>query len=131
MLGNTECLDSNPKKFKNSNINNTASKKIPALVQKLEAVALLDEFAYRFYQELDYNLKCDNGERICEAMKTLPMVIIPRNFPKYTSRRVHVAEWIDGEKLSQNKADDVGTFVNLGVVRYLTQLTYLTQLLES
>lgn len=42
--------------------------------------------------------------------------------PEYTSRRVHVAEWIEGEKLSQSKADDVGALVNLGVITYLTQL---------
>ena len=95
---------------------------IPALVQRLDAVALLDEFAFRFYQELDYNLECENGIRILESMKVLPMVVIPANYPEYTSRRVHVAEWIEGEKLSQSKADDVGALVNLGVITYLTQL---------
>ena len=50
------------------------------------------------------------------------MVVIPKNYPEYTSRRVHVAEWIDGEKLSQSTADDVGALVNLGVITYLTQL---------
>ncbi len=94
----------------------------PALVQRLDAVALLDEFAFRFYQELDYNLECANGIRIMEDMKVLPMVVIPKNYPNYTSRRVHVAEWIEGEKLSQSKADDVGSLVNLGVITYLTQL---------
>ena len=83
---------------------------------------LLDEFAYRFYQELDYNLECENGIRIAEDMKVLPMVVIPKNYPEFTSRRVHVAEWIDGEKLSQSNADDVGALVNLGVITYLTQL---------
>lgn len=98
---------------------------IPALSQRLDPVALLDEFAFRFYQELDYNLECENGIRIAKEMAILPMVVIPKNYPAYTSRRVHVAEWIDGEKLSQSKADDVGALVNLGVI------TYLTQLLES
>ncbi|GAX17169.1 aarF domain-containing kinase [Fistulifera solaris] len=92
------------------------------LSDRLDAVALLDEFAYRFYQELDYNLECQNGERIAREMAVLPMVVIPKNYPKYTSRRVHVAEWIEGEKLSQSKADDVGALVNLGVITYLTQL---------
>ena len=82
----------------------------------------MDEFAYRFYQELDYVLECENGERIAEDMRVLPMVVIPKNYPEYTSRRVHVAEWIDGEKLSQSTADDVGALVNLGVITYLTQL---------
>jgi predicted unusual protein kinase regulating ubiquinone biosynthesis (AarF/ABC1/UbiB family) len=31
---------------------------------RLDAVALLDEFAYRFYQELDYQLECQNGLKI-------------------------------------------------------------------
>jgi len=94
----------------------------PALSDRLDAVALLDEFAYRFFQELDYNAECENGIRIKEQMKVLPMVVIPGNFPEYTSRRVHVAEWIDGEKLSSSTADDVGALVNLGVITYLTQL---------
>jgi len=94
----------------------------PLLADRLDAVALLDEFAYRFFQELDYNAECANGLKIKEQMKVLPMVVIPSNFPEYTSRRVHVAEWIYGEKLSQSTADDVGALVNLGVITYLTQL---------
>lgn len=34
-------------------------------------------------------------------------VVVPMPFPEYTSRRVHVAEWLEGEKLSQSTADDV------------------------
>ncbi|KAL7470992.1 hypothetical protein ACHAXS_011280 [Conticribra weissflogii] len=94
----------------------------PALSDRLDAVALLDEFAYRFYQELDYNLECDNGIKMKEQMSVLPDVVIPRNYPEFTSRRVHVAEWIEGEKLSQSSEDDVGALVNLGVITYLTQL---------
>lgn len=98
------------------------ARNFPQISERLDAVELLDEFAFRFYQELDYNLECLNGLRIAEDMKVLPMVKIPKNYPAYTSRRVHVAEWIDGEKLSQSKADDVGALVNLGVITYLTQL---------
>jgi aarF domain-containing kinase len=98
------------------------ARNFPALSDRLDAVALLDEFAYRFYQELDYVVECQNGITIREQMSVLPMVVIPKNYPQYTSRRVHVAEWVDGEKLSQSKADDVGALVNLGVITYLTQL---------
>jgi aarF domain-containing kinase len=97
-------------------------RRIPALVETLDPVALLDEFAYRFYQELDYNLECLNGIRIAKDMSVLPMVVIPKNYPSYTARRVHVAEWIEGEKLSQSTADNVSSLVNLGVVVYLQQL---------
>lgn len=92
------------------------------LSSRLDLVGLLDEFAGNFYQELDYQLECENGLRILEEMKRLPKVLIPRNYPQYTARRVHVAQWVDGEKLSQSTADDVGALVNLGVITYLTQL---------
>jgi len=52
----------------------------------------------------------------------MPQVVIPHNYPEYTTRRVHVAQWIDGEKLSQSISGDVGSLVNLGVLVYLTQL---------
>ncbi len=98
------------------------ARNIPSLVERLDAVELLDEFAFRFYQELDYVVECQNGIKMKEQMKILPNVVIPGNFPQYTSRRVHVAEWVDGEKLSQCTANDVGALVNLGVITYLTQL---------
>lgn len=94
----------------------------PQITARLDLVSLLDQFASNFYQELDYNLECRNGLRMLEDMKRLPRVLIPRPFPEYTSRRVHTAEWIDGEKLSQSTADDVSALVNLGVITYLTQL---------
>lgn len=91
---------------------------------RIDIVDLLDEFAYRFYQELDYNLECANGIRMEKDMKCLydAGVQIPKNYIKYTSRRVHTAEWIYGEKLSQSTANDVSSLVNLGVITYLTQL---------
>merc|ERR1719454_2736775 len=92
------------------------------LSSRLDVVDLLDEFAANFYQELDYELECANGIRLAEEMRVLPRVLIPRNYPEYTTRRVHVAEWVEGEKLSQSTADDVGELVNLGVITYLTQL---------
>lgn len=98
------------------------ARNFPQLSSRLDIVSLLDEFAGNFYQELDYNLECRNGIKIAEDMKKLPMVVIPRNYPEFTARRVHTAQWVDGEKLSQSTADDVGALVNLGVITYLTQL---------
>ena len=99
-----------------------ARKFFPAFTARLDVISLLDEFASNFYAELDYNLECENGLRIAEDMKRLPQVKIPKNYPEYTSRRIHCAEWVEGEKLSQSTAGDVGSLVNLGVITYLTQL---------
>mmetsp|Transcript_88838 Transcript_88838/g.162856 ORF Transcript_88838/g.162856 Transcript_88838/m.162856 type:complete len:841 (+) Transcript_88838:98-2620(+) len=90
--------------------------------KRLDIVSLLDEFAANFYRELDYELECANGIRLAEEMRVLPRVKIPKNYPEFTARRVHTAEWVEGEKLSQSTADDVGELVNLGVITYLTQL---------
>lgn len=99
-----------------------ALRKLPFLQDRTDVVALLDEFAYRFYEELDYVKECQNGIRIKEDMKSIKQVVVPFNYPEYTTRRVFTAEWIEGEKLSQSTAGDVQTLVNAGVLAYLTQL---------
>jgi aarF domain-containing kinase len=62
-------------------------RKFPTIASRLDIVSILDEFANNFYQELDYNLECQNGIRVAEDMKRLPMVVIPKNYPTYTARR--------------------------------------------
>ncbi|XP_020231890.1 uncharacterized protein LOC109812353 isoform X2 [Cajanus cajan] len=89
----------------------------------IDVVGLVDEWAARFFEELDYVNEGENGNRFAEMMrKDLPQVVIPRTYHKYTSRRVLTTEWIDGEKLSQSTESDVGELVNVGVICYLKQL---------
>lgn len=86
-------------------------------------VALLDEWASRFFEELDYVKEGQNAELFAAQLaEDLPQVVVPRTYAKYTSRRVLTAEWVDGEKLAQSSASDVGGLVNLGVLTYLKQL---------
>ena len=64
-----------------------------------------------------------NATRFAEMMRVdLPQVVIPLTYSELTSRRVLTQGWLDGEKLSQSKADDVGTLVNVGVICFLKQL---------
>eukprot|EP00892_Ulva_mutabilis_P012715 jgi/Ulvmu1/9816/UM056_0057.1 len=86
-------------------------------------VALLDEWAARFFEELDYVREGENATKFAEQMKAdLPQVVVAKTYSDYTARRVLTVEWLEGEKLSQSTADDVGTLVNLGVICYLKQL---------
>ncbi|KAL3694793.1 hypothetical protein R1sor_008444 [Riccia sorocarpa] len=88
-----------------------------------DVVGLVDEWAARFFEELDYVNEGSNGTRFAEQMKVdLPQVVVAKTFHKYTSRRVLTTEWIEGEKLSQSTASDVGDLVNVGVICYLKQL---------
>ena len=49
--------------------------------------------------------------------------MVPRAYPALTTRRVHVAEWVEGEKLSQSDAGDVSSLVAVGMIAYLTQVS--------
>eukprot|EP00873_Tetraselmis_striata_P029537 jgi/Tetstr1/449801/TSEL_036865.t1 len=86
-------------------------------------VGLLDEWAERFFEELDYIREGENATKFAEQMKDdLPQVVVPKTYSEFTSRRVLTSGWLEGEKLSQSGADDVGTLVNVGVICYLKQL---------
>ncbi|XP_076892832.1 uncharacterized protein LOC143544664 [Bidens hawaiensis] len=89
----------------------------------LDVVGLVDEWAARFFEELDYINEGENGTYFAEMMKKdLPQVVIPKTYSKYTSRKVLTTQWVDGEKLSQSTENDVGELVNVGVICYLKQL---------
>lgn len=95
----------------------------PQVTARADIVALLDEWAARFFEELDYVREGNNATRFAEMMKDdLPQVVVPKTYHEFTSRRVLTSEWLEGEKLSQSQADDVGKLVNVGVICYLKQL---------
>ncbi|CAM6088773.1 unnamed protein product [Calypogeia fissa] len=88
-----------------------------------DVVGLVDEWAARFFEELDYVHEGENAMRFAAQMAVdLPQVVVPKTYSGYTSRRVLTSEWIEGEKLSQSQASDVGDLVNIGVICYLKQL---------
>ncbi|CAD6248986.1 unnamed protein product [Miscanthus lutarioriparius] len=89
----------------------------------VDVVGLVDEWAARFFEELDYVNEGENGTYFAEVMKEdLPQVVVPKTYHKYTSRKVLTTQWIEGEKLSQSTEDDVGSLVSVGVICYLKQL---------
>lgn len=89
----------------------------------IDVVGLVDEWAARFFEELDYVNEGENGTFFAEMMREdLPQVVVPKTYEKYTSRKVLTTQWIDGEKLSQSTEGDVGELVNVGVICYLKQL---------
>ncbi|CAK0859270.1 unnamed protein product, partial [Prorocentrum cordatum] len=55
--------------------------------RRTDFVALLDEFASRIYEELDYEKECANGLQVEQDMAHLERVVIPTNYPQYCSRK--------------------------------------------
>ena len=95
----------------------------PGVSKRADIVALLDEWAARFFEELDYVKEGQNASRFAEMMRVdLPQVVVPATFYELTSRRVLTSGWMDGEKLSQSQSKDVSTLVNVGVICFLKQL---------
>ena len=95
----------------------------PDITARADVVALLDEWAARFFEELDYVREGNNATRFAALIQEdLPQVVVPKTYEEFTSRRVLTTQWLDGEKLSQSDADDVGKLVNVGVICYLKQL---------
>lgn len=95
----------------------------PEITARADVVGLLDEWAARFFEELDYVREGNNATRFAEQIREdLPQVVVPKTYEELTSRRVLTTQWLDGEKLSQSQADDVGKLVNVGVICYLKQL---------
>lgn len=98
-------------------------RRFPSITRRADVVSLLDEWAARFFEELDYVREGNNATIFAEQIKDdLPQVVVPRTYAEYTSRRVLTTQWLEGEKLSQSQADDVGRLVNVGVICYLKQL---------
>eukprot|EP00793_Prasinoderma_coloniale_P007135 PRCOL_00006987-RA len=67
-------------------------------------IGLIETVAGRFLEELDYKQEARNGARFGELMGASDdvgaAVVVPKVYENLTSRYVHVAQWIDGVKIS-------------------------------
>ncbi|KMZ55915.1 putative aarF domain-containing protein kinase,chloroplastic [Zostera marina] len=92
-----------------------------------DVVALIDEFATRVYQELNYVQEGKNARRFKKLYADKKDVLVPDIFWDYTSATVLTMEWVDGVKLNEQKAiENQGLnlleLVNTGIQCSLRQL---------
>ncbi|GAB4837613.1 Protein ACTIVITY OF BC1 COMPLEX KINASE 3, chloroplastic [Ancistrocladus abbreviatus] len=92
-----------------------------------DVVALVDEFARRVYQELNYVQEGQNARRFRKLYADKEDVLVPDIFWDYTSSKVLTMEWIDGVKLNEQDAIErqglkVLDLVNTGIQCSLRQL---------
>ncbi|XP_002991477.2 protein ACTIVITY OF BC1 COMPLEX KINASE 3, chloroplastic [Selaginella moellendorffii] len=90
-------------------------------------VALLDEFASRVYQELNYVQEGFNAKKFMELYGDRVDVKVPSICWDYTSVKVLTMEWIDGTKLSEQEVIEsqglnVLKMVDIGIQCSLRQL---------
>lgn len=92
-----------------------------------DLVAILDEFAGRLFEEMDYNHEGQNAERFAKLYGHLQDVYVPQIYWSYTQRRVLTMEWITGTKLTRPEAVqaqgvDARYLIEVGVQCSLRQL---------
>ncbi|GAV77587.1 ABC1 domain-containing protein [Cephalotus follicularis] len=92
-----------------------------------DVVALVDEFASRVYQELNYVQEGQNARRFKKLYADKEDVLVPDIFWDYTSGKVLTMEWVEGVKLNEQDAIErqglnVLDLVNTGIQCSLRQL---------
>lgn len=87
-------------------------------------VQLLDTFASASLKELDYINEAANQEEFRrEFMHRMgSKVYIPAVHDQWTTRKVLVTEWIEGEQLAKSNSDVINTLTPVGVECFLAQL---------
>ncbi|KKD38018.1 ABC1 kinase family protein [Limnoraphis robusta] len=102
-----------------------AQKKITRI--RSDLVAIMDEFGYRIFEEMDYTHEGRNAERFQKLYGHLPDIYVPKIYWEYTGRRVLTMEWVNGTKLTnldeiQAKGIDARYLIEVGVQCSLRQL---------
>ncbi|KAK7373359.1 hypothetical protein VNO80_06765 [Phaseolus coccineus] len=92
-----------------------------------DVVALIDEFARRVFQELNYVQEGQNARRFKKLYADKEDICVPDVFWDYTSAKVLTMDWVDGVKLNEQEAIErqglkVLDLVNTGIQCSLRQL---------
>ncbi|KAJ0764001.1 putative ABC-type Cd(2+) transporter [Helianthus annuus] len=92
-----------------------------------DVVALIDEFARRVYQELNYVQEGQNARRFKKLYADKEEVLVPDIYWDYTSGKVLTMDWVDGVKLNEQAIIEgqglkVLDLVNTGIQCSLRQL---------
>ena len=92
---------------------------------KTDLVSIVDEYAERLFEELDYRKESSNMIKFRSLYGYMDMIYIPRVFLEYSSKHVLVIEWVEGERLVKNSSktmqEDV-SLIEIGVRCSLVQL---------
>ncbi len=70
-------------------------------------VALIDEWAGRFWSELDYRLEAATASAVARQLEGVAGVLIPAPYPSLTTAGILVTEFVVGERLADSAAGDV------------------------
>ena len=90
-----------------------------------DLVGTVDTWGIGFVDELNYYDEAANAIRFTESMQTTPLanvVFSPPVIEEFTSERVLVTEWVDGERLDKSDQKDVTVLCSIAMNTYLTMM---------
>jgi aarF domain-containing kinase len=85
-------------------------------------VGIIDAWAARFLDEMNYRLEAGNAARFAADLAALPGVVVPQVVEEGSSADVLVTGWVEGERLSDSSAGDVRALCDTLLSAYLIQL---------
>ncbi|KAL4435049.1 hypothetical protein ABPG77_003874 [Micractinium sp. CCAP 211/92] len=85
-------------------------------------VGIIDEWAGRFLEEMDYQLEAHNTRQFQRDLGSLAGIVIPDVIDEGSSSDVLVVSWVEGERLTDSRASDVRQLCDTLLSAYLIQL---------
>jgi aarF domain-containing kinase len=110
--------------------------KVPSIRESsLGILGVIDNWAFRFIEELDYVQEAKNGDRFREDMGKIETlgsaIIVPKVYTSMVSRYLLVSEWVVGERVSGIDGSTVVGRQRLDKIVATLLNAYLAQLLET
>lgn len=90
-----------------------------------DAEGTVDAWGAGFVDELDYQQEASNGQYFMEKIQNTTLkdvVMAPKVVEEFTSGKVLVTEWVDGERLDRSSQSDVTILCSICMNTYLTML---------
>ncbi|CAM9414144.1 unnamed protein product, partial [Discosporangium mesarthrocarpum] len=98
-------------------------------------MSLIDSWAVRFIEEMDYNLEARNADRFSREMSAHTVlgnaIKVPKVYHGMTTRYVLVTEWVEGIKASSLERETPQGKARLATLQATLLNSYLVQLLDN
>eukprot|EP00953_Heterococcus_sp_UTEX-ZZ885_P028730 15314-Heterococcus_DN1.PRE.1 len=78
--------------------------RFPGLRFRSDFVSVVDEYASRLFEELDYSTEAKNMKKFKQLYGDLEGIYIPKVYEQYSGKSVITTEWIDGTKVVNERA---------------------------
>ena len=103
------------------------SNRYSAIARQYDLEAIYQEFAEILHKEVDYVQEAMNADRFRHNFADHPRIVVPKIYPRYTTKRVLTMEYVPGIKVNDRQSleaigIDPRDINHLGICAYLKQL---------